>query len=102
MTELKHLLQDIYLLLSITGTGIDLSKILEGKPKFFGEQNVVKTDKCMCVSKILGACTWAAPKVYAYDNNVRLKQLLKDNSTISNTVESSHTSALPTLSFPTL
>ena len=51
-------------LLSVTG--VDLSKILGGKPKYWGGQKVVKSDKCMGVSQLLGAHARAAPKVYAY------------------------------------
>ena len=51
-------------LLSVTG--VDLSKILRGKPKYWGGQKVVKSDKCMGVSQLLGARARAAPKVYAY------------------------------------
>ena len=32
-------------------TGVDLSKILEGQTQILGERNVVKTDKCMGVSR---------------------------------------------------
>src|SRR6218665_956680 len=51
---------------STNSTGIDLSKILVGKPKYWG-QKVVKSDKCMGVSQLLGARARAAPQVYAYD-----------------------------------
>ena len=48
-------------------TGIDLSKILGGQTQIFGE-NVVKTDKCMGVSRFFRVRARAAPpKVYVYD-----------------------------------
>jgi len=47
-------------------TVVNLSKILEGNPNF-AEQNVVKTDKCMDVSRFGGGRVRAAPKVYAYE-----------------------------------
>ena len=47
-------------------TGVDLSKILGEQIKILGEQKVVKSDKCMGVSQLLGARARAAPKVYAY------------------------------------
>jgi len=37
-----------------------------GKPKYWVGQKVVKSDKCMGVSQLLGARARAAPKVYAY------------------------------------
>ena len=40
------------------GTGIDLSKILGGQTKIFGE---AKGDKCMGVSQLLGVRARAAP-----------------------------------------
>jgi len=43
-------------------TGVDLSKILGGQIKIFGGQKVVKSDKCMGVSQLLGARAPAAPK----------------------------------------
>src|SRR6218665_2316876 len=47
-------------------TGIDLSKILEGQTQIWGG-NVVKTDKHMAISQILGGCAHKLlPKVYAY------------------------------------
>ena|SRR6218665_3869023 len=51
-----------------TVTGVDLSKILDGQFKILGEK-VVKTDKCMVVSQLLGAYARAAPQVYAYGYN---------------------------------
>ena len=42
-------------------TGVDLSKILGGKTKISGGQKVVKSDKCMGGSQLLGAHAWAAP-----------------------------------------
>ena len=50
-------------------TGVDLSKILAGQTKILGGQKVAKSDKCMGVSRLLGARAWAAPKVYAYGRN---------------------------------
>ena len=50
-------------------TGVDLSKILGGQTKILGGQKVVKSDKCMGVSQLLGARARAAPKVYAYGHN---------------------------------
>src|SRR6218665_180032 len=53
-------------------TGVDLSKIFGGQTKILwanqnmGVQKVVKSDKCMGVSQLLGAGALAAPKVYAY------------------------------------
>ena len=41
-------------------TGVDLSKILGGIIKILGEK-VVKSDKCMGVSQLLGARARAAP-----------------------------------------
>src|SRR6218665_3468309 len=43
------------------GTGVDLSKILGGQTKILGEK-VVKSDKCMGVSQLLGARSRAAPQ----------------------------------------
>ena len=43
-------------------TGVDFSKILGGKTKILREQKVIKSDKCMCVSQLLGARARAAPK----------------------------------------
>ena len=40
---------------------VDLSKILGGKTKLLGEQKVVKSDKCMGASQLLGARARAAP-----------------------------------------
>jgi len=44
--------------------GVDLSQILRAIPNL-GE-NVVKTDKCMGVSQLLGGARPGCPKVYAY------------------------------------
>jgi len=33
-----------------------------------GGQKVVKSDKCMGISQLLGACACSAPQVYAYGN----------------------------------
>jgi len=41
--------------------GVDLSKILGGQTKIYGGQKVVKSDKCMGVSQLLGARTRTAP-----------------------------------------
>ena len=43
-------------------TDVDLSKILGGKTKILGGQKVVKSDKCMGVSQLTGACARAAPQ----------------------------------------
>jgi len=40
-------------------TGVDLSKILGGQTKILGEK-VLKGDRCMSVSQLLGARAWAA------------------------------------------
>ena len=40
-----------------------------GKPKYWGGQKLVKSDKCMGVSKLLGARARAVPKVYAYEQD---------------------------------
>jgi len=51
----------------ILSIGVDLSKILGGQTKILGEK-VVKSDKCMGVSQLLGGtCPVCPPKVYAYD-----------------------------------
>ena len=42
-------------------TGVDLSKILGGQTKILWGQKVVKSDKCMGVSQLLGARARAAP-----------------------------------------
>ena len=47
-------------MLSIVDNGVDLSKILGGQTKRLGEK-VVKSDKCMGVSQLLGARAGAAP-----------------------------------------
>jgi len=53
--------------MGIPATGVELSEILEGKTQILGG-NVVKTDKCMGVSKILGVRARAVPpKDYMYD-----------------------------------
>ena len=44
-----------------TYTGVDLSKILGGQTKILGRQKVVKSDKCMDVSQLLGARARAVP-----------------------------------------
>ena len=50
-------------------TGVDLSKILGGQTKILGGQKVVKSDKCMGVSQLLGGmCPGCPPKVYAYEH----------------------------------
>ena len=50
-------------------TGVDFSKILRDKPKFW-EQQVVITDESMGVSLLLGAHAGADPlKVYAYGSS---------------------------------
>jgi len=41
-------------------TGIDLPKVL-GQTEILGE-NVIKADKCMGVSQLLGVCARAAPQ----------------------------------------
>ena len=41
-------------------TCVDLSKILDGQNKILGGQKVVKSDKCMGVSQLLGARARAA------------------------------------------
>jgi len=51
---------------TVMGTGVDLSKYWVGKPKYGRGQKVVKSDKCMGVSQLMGAHSRAAPKVYAY------------------------------------
>ena len=44
-------------------TGVDLSKILGGQTKISGGgQKVVKSDKCMSISQLLGARARAVPK----------------------------------------
>jgi len=84
-----------------TVTGVDLSKILDGQFKILGEK-VVKTDKCMVVSQLLGACARAAPpksmpmdtinshlKSYALSqsSNQSIKQTIKLNQlSISSTI----------------
>ena len=42
-------------------TGVDLSKILGGQTNILGGQKVVKSDKCMGVSQLLGGRARAAP-----------------------------------------
>src|SRR6218665_677456 len=46
-------------------TGVDLSESLGRIIKILGEK-LVKSDKCMGVSQLLGARAWAALKVFAY------------------------------------
>ena len=53
----------------ITGdyTGVDLSKILGGQTKILEGLKVVKSDKCIGVSQLLGGtCLGCSPQVYAY------------------------------------
>jgi len=45
-----------------------LSKTFGGKPKYWGGQKVVKSDKCMGVSQLFGGhVPGLLPKVYTYD-----------------------------------
>ena len=49
-----------------------------GKTKILGGQKVVKSDKCLCVSQLLGVCARAAPKVYAYGSQrIHMWHLIK-------------------------
>jgi len=43
-------------------TGVDLSKIFGGQSKILGRQKVVKSDKCMGVSQLLGGTCPGCPK----------------------------------------
>ena len=48
--------------------GVDLYKILEGQTQILRRKNMVKTDKCMSVSQILGGEHPGCPsKVCAYE-----------------------------------
>ena len=59
-------------------TGIDFSKIFGGQNKILGRK-MVKSDKCMGVSQLLGARAGLPPKVYAYVCNTELsKPILKN------------------------
>src|SRR6218665_424857 len=50
-------------------TDVDLSKILGGQQNIMGGQNVLKSDKYMGISQLLGGLARAAPKVYACEAN---------------------------------
>jgi len=45
-----------------SSTGIDLSKILDGQTKILGGQKVVKSDKCIGVSQLLGGTCPGCPQ----------------------------------------
>ena len=52
----------------IGGTGVDLSKYWGRNQKITCRwKRVAITDEIIGVYQLLGACAWAAPRVYAYD-----------------------------------
>src|SRR6218665_435577 len=58
---IKRILIDCRSFESLESTGVDLSKILGRQTKILGRQKVVKSDKYMGVSQLLGARARAAP-----------------------------------------